>query len=205
MIDLDDINGASQLFETEDCDDLTVLTDSHSMELLVRKALDESLVVFSEVGDGMVEHTWAGHTVVSGCGYCEVVAVLSGDSLRISLDTGIRVPRERMREVNKLIMLKNGRFRVNGFEFVRSPDETVKFAFSLSESQLRGEEVKKLPSDSYEAGREIRERLLAMAEREYGREGSLARYLQLAMSSVSDNEQGFNRIVYGGEKALEVL
>lgn len=175
--------------------------------------VDDRLVADAAIQDAFERHVslfacedgvWSGMPCAFGCRHAEVEAVREDGLVRVSIDTGIRIPAHRRAEANKLIMLENGTFRLSGFELV--DDEgggAVVFAFDLDAklvAQACSAARATRPAPEEEDPAEAIARLL----KERDEEGGLSLCLALALSTVRGFTPKFNAIAFDGKSALDV-
>lgn len=184
------------LVSAELCDSFS---DDLELEMLIEEELEESPMAFVRVGD---EWVGCGHRI--GCGYAETRVSLCDEGVNVLINTGIRVKKEHMREVNKLVMLGNVEFRVSGFDLVNAENDTITFSFVLGKDHLLAQNDKNKGEESlprsFPAGKQGP---LALMRCPAGGDSSLSHLIQLAMSTVDVYLIKFNEVIFGGKTALE--
>lgn len=165
--------------------------------------LQESRRFYARVGE-----TMRSTGMRFGCGYAEIIVSADDDAAHVSIDSGIRVPADRIDEINKLTMLCNRRLRLAGFAPVSKPQETVKFSFSLSREAIeraeRTEREKKHAADLLArlmSGPGDEDALEEM--RRAAHDSKLEHGIGMAASSVRSYTGEFSAVAQRGKTAIE--
>lgn len=172
----------------------------------VERHLEESGPQFARVDDALRSNGSR-----FGCGYAEIIITADERAVHVCIDSGIRIPKERVDEVNKLVMLCNRLLRLAGFAPVTKPDEAVKFTFDLARSTLETSD-RTLRENAIAA--EMLSRLVADSDndqasaevvRHLTRETKLERAIGMAVVSVKSYTGAFIAVAREGVSALDAF
>ena len=135
-------------------------------------------------------NTWIGIPISHGYDYASITIEADEKCVAFHIDSGIRVPADKAREANKLILLANNRFKLSGFDHLGREGGTVAFTYRLPYSRLG---IAAGGADAW---------LTAEDEDD---EDELDRCFGLATHTIRDYTAKFNAIVFGDASAVEAL
>ena len=159
--------------------------------------LNTLLAGYSDPFERLGADEWLGCPTCCGFDYVSIAVKAGEDTVAIRFDTGLRAPAASVREVNKLIMLSNIRFRVVGFDPLPAEGGPITFTYTLGNDAL-----------GLTADEDAWETLCACDgddDDDLPEEGAklLTTTLHLAGKTARDYVPRFNSIIYGGAGALQ--
>ena len=133
-------------------------------------------------------NTWIGIPISHGYDYASIAIEADEKCAAFHIDSGIRVPADKAREANKLVLLANNRFKLSGFDRLGREGGAVTFSYKLPYSRLG---IAAGGADAW------------LTADEDGETNELDQCFGLATSTIRDYTAKFNAIIFGGASAVD--